>query len=690
MADSSLIREALKKRGLMPDEEIDALLGTAPAPSSGYAEIDKIDAAERAGELSPEAAGRARQSFIDANPTVTREVFGDDAVDTRDADGIPFGHWDDAPGITPEEAARLRQEQLDKTPGLSARLFGDGAETPTRWEGETDEEFAARTAPLERTKPMQASGPAPKFAASGPSPKAPEMIAMAPEFRGASSEIGPIVQNIEPIELGRLPAAPAAPVARQFSGRFSPGAVAANVESARTLSKDLGAEEDPGRPARSGADAPPMPQDVMPARSQMTVPAPRRGAGGGALLQSEKNLRGAYSANQQKLVALGDAADKVTRRQMAAEDTLANEAIAKNEAAAKIREDAQRRATEERARRLEAEERQQKIFENDQAKLAQMREELGNMKVEDRRGFGRRLGGAIAMALGAYGAALTGGKNTAAEIVMQSIQDDLQAQREAVSNKRASYGEAKNLYREALEKFGSDRHAMIASELGLLDEAERKIDAMIKGNTNPEILANAEKVKMSLVDKKLGLEREAANESLNTSVKVEGQIANIAAERQKLAQSAAAKVDEQGRIPGLVGTGINKQATGEAANMWGAGKAVLDQFADLKSFVFGGSGKEGVGAEVSNSDDARTAKAKAASLRIELAKNILDLGVLTKQDMEDVNAMIPEDPTQLRQGAAKKQIDEAEAYVRRKITAHLYARGYAIESTRPTEVAPVK
>jgi hypothetical protein len=629
--------------------------------ASSKDEAERLKAEIRASQLPPDYWQGAE----------TRE---DAPVDT---DGAPFGYWDDTPGLTQEEAAKIRQEQLDKTPGLAAKLFGEDAEKPARFEGESDEEYAERTAPLEKGRLFEASGPSPRDPDQTAPGEKPQVIAMGgPQFQGSSHEAGPIFEKVAAVATDPLSRTlDAVPV-------LGPAVKGARMVSAGlTANADRLDAKDPGRPARFGADMPPP-------RAQVDAPAssaakPTGAPGGGALLQSEKNLRAAANANAATLGGLQGESRDVAKLQIDAENTLAQEAIAKNEAAASIRADAQRRAAEERAKRVEAEQRQKKMLEEDQASLKTMRDELGAMKVEDRRSFGARLGGAIAMALGAYGSALTGQKNTAADIVMQSIQDDLNMQREAIANKRSAYGEAKNLYKENLERFKDERAAMLATEMGLLDEAERKIDAMIKGNTNQEILARADQAKAAIAEKRIANEQEFAGASLNRAVQVEGKIADIAGKRAELSQkAAAAKADAEGRIPGLVGTGTSKQAANEAADMWGSGKAILDQMADLRRHVFGDGVNDGFGREVLPTDAAKRAQNMAETLRLELGKNLLKLGVLSADDMDALNRIIPRDPTQMNQGAVKSQLDEAEKYVKRKMTAYLFARGYAPADAR--------
>ena len=87
-----------------------------------------------------------------------------------------------------------------------------------------------------------------------------------------------------------------------------------------------------------------------------------------------------------------------------------------------------------------------------------------------------QLVGAIAVALNQFGAALTGGPNTALQIVNANIDRNLKAQSDNIAIAGRAADREQSLYRQNLEAFGDKERAVLATKMQYLDQAKAIAD----------------------------------------------------------------------------------------------------------------------------------------------------------------------------------------------------------------------
>lgn len=472
-----------------------------------------------------------------------------------------------------------------------------------------------------------------------------------------------------------------------------------------SLVKDTGAPADVPSPQQM---APPIMQPQMPAGANiggLNAQARKIGQIGQQGMEAAKDAAGAIDRSTRERK---DAADKMAEAEAQKAqaraggiDSQLQEALAHQERLTKIRkaEDeavkaAERNYDEYREDALYAgvsrEKRKelQAILNNKDATPAQQASAKAQLEKASQidpdkylGSFGKRVTAGIAMALGAYGAALTGGSNDAMKIIQQAIQDNIDAQKANRAAREREAERAEGGIGRARAQFADARQQEAADYAVGLEMAKLKIDKIITGLEGTEAHAKGMDLKAQLdanaEEKKIAiLERERGN-FLSSAVAQGGLMTNAAQlQEQRAGRIMAAQASGEARsVPGLVGTGISKEAMNEAAQMLGDGEAMLQQISELRNFVQGGNG---VGSEIFPSDAAKRAAAMAENLRLDYGKNLLKLGVLSADDLAALGRIIPEDPTAIRQGAVAEKLRNAETFVRTKMEKYLRARGYQL------------
>lgn len=132
--------------------------------------------------------------------------------------------------------------------------------------------------------------------------------------------------------------------------------------------------------------------------------------------------------------------------------------------------------------------------------------------VEETWGEGRKIAAAIAMAMGAFGAAINGGPNHAAEIINARINREVEARRERLSARRDQASAADRHYQRLVAELGSVDAADAASKAHLLQVAALKTDELGALSTGQEGKAKAQQMSGDLKVRAAG-EREKAAEA---------------------------------------------------------------------------------------------------------------------------------------------------------------------------------
>jgi hypothetical protein len=102
-------------------------------------------------------------------------------------------------------------------------------------------------------------------------------------------------------------------------------------------------------------------------------------------------------------------------------------------------------------------------------------------------GPGAQLMATIAVALGQFGASLTGGPNTALQMVNANIDRNIAAQQTNIANAGKAHDREASLYRQNMEVFGDKERATLATKMQYLDQVKGMADqqyALAKNTAN--------------------------------------------------------------------------------------------------------------------------------------------------------------------------------------------------------------
>ncbi len=94
---------------------------------------------------------------------------------------------------------------------------------------------------------------------------------------------------------------------------------------------------------------------------------------------------------------------------------------------------------------------------------------------------GAQLFAALAVGLGTFGSSITGGPNTALQIVNANIDRRISAQQSNINNAHKALSNEENLYKANLEAFGDKDRAALATKMQYLDQAKAQLDQVYAG-----------------------------------------------------------------------------------------------------------------------------------------------------------------------------------------------------------------
>lgn len=160
--------------------------------------------------------------------------------------------------------------------------------------------------------------------------------------------------------------------------------------------------------------------------------------------------------------------------------------------------------------------------------------------------FGKKIGGAIAMAFGAFGEAFTG-RNTALDIINNAIDRDIASQREQKDSLAKGAQNRRTLLGELREKHDNDEEAFTAYKISALEQAKRQASLMATKAKIPGAQIKAQEL-MAQIDTQIadeainGIQRSQAikRQSIQDRAALES---NVVATRQ-FNQTQRARTDE--------------------------------------------------------------------------------------------------------------------------------------------------
>lgn len=315
------------------------------------------------------------------------------------------------------------------------------------------------------------------------------------------------------------------------------------------------------------------------------------------------------------------------------------------------------------------------------SELRSLEKEAAEYKIDpDRRmrSTEARLTAAIAVGLGQMSAALTGGPNLAAQIVRQSIDDDIEAQRAELAGKKSLAMAKRNELTEMRQRFGDDEQARLALRSKKLAYAEQEAQALLKRFDSPQIKARAEQAISELAAEKAKTDEDFITRRANIAAQdrtLRAQLLN-----SKLAVQAAKGDSTELSVPGYAGTAPSKEVAKEAMQISGANEAFQAMADELEKKV------SEFGTEIFPTDAAKGLKARLMAIKSSLRKSG-GFGALDKGTQEFMDEMLGSDPTQIRTGAFLSQLSAVRDSQNLAALAELKARGF---TPIVKEYAPVK
>jgi len=260
---------------------------------------------------------------------------------------------------------------------------------------------------------------------------------------------------------------------------------------------------------------------------------------------------------------------------------------------------------------------------------------------------GAKIGAGIGVALGALGAALTGGQNQALAIIDKAIERDIESQKLNIDKSRGALGVQSGLVGQLREQFNDKRMADAAAYKIAYDEAENRLKQIVANSENPALQGRAQQL-MGQIQQKRGVyevqfAQQARSMAALSSLGAGGQI--DAGSLNALPKEMQDKVVRLG--DNRYALAINESAAREMQSTLPAMEQALDKINYLmkeSEFEILPTNKKG-------------ALSAAASNLITDLKNMEKTGALDKGTIEIMDRLIG-DPTAFLQSNFKGKIEQ--------------------------------
>jgi hypothetical protein len=457
-------------------------------------------------------------------------------------------------------------------------------------------------------------------------------------------------------------------------------------------SSAVGMQQPPG--AIMKPEQPPLPQgEIPPQVAPQLQPAPRVATGGGmgtgrtsGVGQAMENVYGAERARSEA-------------EQQAEVDRSIYEAQ-KGEVYA----ERARQLEAEAAKRAELEAERQKVFAAENKKLTTLETDVKNATIKDpwaNRSIGKRIGQAIAMALGAYSASINGGPNQALAIINKNMDDDLKVQQLNLEQKNTNLTNARGLLARTRQEYADRATALDAARLAGTMQAQLELNAIDSSGLSQDA-ANKKEILNGLLNEQI------AGQKLNVLAAQQAAREKAMAGRQGKALEDyklnapvldARLLDQKDRerIAIIDGKAYMAPRAQDRKDLQDAANEVIglaDDVRKMDAYVTGTNpATRAYNASVRN-EQYGAIKATVVQSQMRL-KNMWTLGVLSKDDYVKLDAAIP-DPTDVASGSSHGKLQTMLASTRTSLKNKLNGlqRVENVPGLRPTVQydvgAPVK
>lgn len=269
----------------------------------------------------------------------------------------------------------------------------------------------------------------------------------------------------------------------------------------------------------------------------------KRGGGSkvpGMLKAERDRVQGSYAEQAGRVQSAGEAQlDAAHAEGEAAARTHEMMADAKEQYATKLGAMADMREANRQAREdLQAQwDEAQKAGRQDVAKA--MERSGGEIAVN----FLADVGAAVAMAMGAYGAAMGGTRNFAADIVQQSAKKRAQMYAQRVRNAKDKLAAGNERFQRMVALLGDEDAAILSMENALMREAAMQVDSMTSKGASEEALAKSEAIKAD-INARVAQNENALQQRLDDQAgKIAAQEIGLQAGRERAQAQAAAQAN---------------------------------------------------------------------------------------------------------------------------------------------------
>lgn len=291
---------------------------------------------------------------------------------------------------------------------------------------------------------------------------------------------------------------------------------------------------------------------------------------------------------------------------------------------------------------------QDRVMQQEQAKLEDLQVQVRSMHVDPgriwkTRGTAGQVTSAIAVGLGAIGAALAGGSNQALQMLQAAIDRDIQAQMVDIEQGREAVAGQRGIIQLVRQRYADKSQQRAAAQALAYDSALQEINAIKTKHAGAIDAAAADQMIAGVEQRKQGalLDLQKAN------MQIALQEASMQVQRMKAAGKMMGAVDPKLMVPG-VGVALDPEAAKKVRMAKISHEKALRQIKEL----------QGYGRSLPGSVDRKLAAQLATELKLEL-KNVYQLGVLSKSD-ERLLDQIVANPTRIFQRGATEQLAHLE------------------------------
>lgn len=356
--------------------------------------------------------------------------------------------------------------------------------------------------------------------------------------------------------------------------------------------------------------------------------------GGGGFAKDEKAARAIADREKEA----NQTAFQVGQQQAQAEAGYAQEAVG-------LAEKQRQEQVDFEKHRGEALDAQFKAYQSAADEVAKVNTTIDPNKFWASKATGSRIFAALGAAMGAMGAALTGGPNYALEIINKAVNDDIDAQKSMVDLQLKKGNEKvagqQTLYGMMRARFGDGATALAATQSAALNVVQKKLEAAKSGLGTAEQKAKLEQLQVQ-VD---GRQQQAMQQLHMHADESAQKWANLNLERQKVSLEFAAKAAKaNGKDPETFVPGMGFALDKEAAKLVRAEAAQSDKLTAKVDRLI--ALREKYGAETLD----RSAVAEMQSLSKDLMTDLAQqkkLGAISKDDATMLEAIAGGDASRI-------------------------------------------